>query len=130
MNSKLSNTIFVILLISFFGIIGMIDKDLLIYNGKLNYISITLDEPENNTYTPTNSDNTNLKSNQSNNNLININTATKDELMALDGIGDKISQEIIDYRSISEFETIEDIKNVSGIGETKFSNISKYICVY
>lgn len=61
--------------------------------------------------------------------LININTATKDELKTLNGIGDTLAQNIIDYRKNNEFESIEDILNVSGIGDSKYEKIKEYICV-
>jgi len=65
-----------------------------------------------------------------NNALININTATKEELKSLNGIGDALSQRIIDFREQNgAFSDIESIKNVSGIGEKKFEGIKDYITV-
>ena len=61
--------------------------------------------------------------------LININTASVDELMELNGIGEKIALKIISYREENEFESIDDIKNVSGIGESLFAKIKDYITV-
>ena len=60
---------------------------------------------------------------------ININTASKEELMTLDGIGESTESKIIEYRKTSEFIEIEDIMNVSGIGEAKFNNIKDNITV-
>ena len=60
---------------------------------------------------------------------ININTASKEELMTLDGIGESTASKIIEYRKTSEFIEIEDIMNVSGIGEAKFNNIKDNITV-
>ena len=65
-----------------------------------------------------------------NNSLININTATKEELQSLNGIGDALSQRIIDFREQNgAFSDIESIKSVSGIGEKKFEGIKDYITV-
>ena len=52
------------------------------------------------------------------------------ELTSLPGIGESTAQKIIDYRKQNgKFKTIEDLKNVSGIGESKFDNIKDKITV-
>ncbi len=72
----------------------------------------------------------NAKIDSNTNILININTATKDELTALTGIGDAKAQDIIDYRTNNgSFKTIEDLKNVSGIGEALYAKIKDNITV-
>lgn len=58
---------------------------------------------------------------------ININTASKDELMTLTGIGDVTAEKIIEYRQKNKFEKIEDLMEVSGIGEKKFETIKEFI---
>lgn len=65
-----------------------------------------------------------------NNGLININTATQTELETLDGIGPSTAKKIIDYREENgKFNSIEDIQNVSGIGDAKYAAIKDDICV-
>ena len=66
---------------------------------------------------------------ENNNNLVNINKATKEELKSLNGIGDILADNIINYRKTNKFNSIEDILNVDGIGESKFNSIKEYICV-
>lgn len=49
--------------------------------------------------------------------IVNINTATKEELTSLKGIGDKRAQEIIDYRKKNgDFKSVDDLEKVPGIG--------------
>lgn len=62
--------------------------------------------------------------------LVNINSATQAELETLPGIGSATATKIIDYRNKNgSFKKIEDIMNVSGIGEAKFNNIKDFICI-
>ncbi len=94
------------------------------------------DEPP--TIITSNSDNTSSNNNENNtqtddnnsNQLVNINTATKDELMTITGIGESKANCIISYRiEVGLFKTIEEIKNVSGIGEALFAKIKDQITV-
>ena len=61
--------------------------------------------------------------------IVNINTASKEELMGISGIGASKADLIIAYRLEHKFSKIEDIMNVSGIGESLFEKIKKYITV-
>ena len=61
---------------------------------------------------------------------VNINTATQTELETLPGIGPSLALKIINYRKENgNFSNIEEIKNVSGIGDSKFEDIKSYIFV-
>ena len=61
--------------------------------------------------------------------LININIALKEELMNIPGIGESKAKSIIEYRNKNKFIAIEDIKNVSGIGDSVFEKIKGYITI-
>ena len=62
--------------------------------------------------------------------LININTATEEQLDQLPGVGPSTAKAIVDYRTQNgRFSSIEDIQEVSGIGESKYSKICGLICV-
>lgn len=62
---------------------------------------------------------------------ININTATLEELKKLPRIGDALAKRIIEYRNKNgPFKRIEDLKNVSGIGDKMFENIKDMISIY
>ena len=62
--------------------------------------------------------------------LININTATEEELCELPGIGEVTAANIVaDREANGDFTSIEDIMRVSGIGEAKFAAIEDLICV-
>ncbi len=58
---------------------------------------------------------------------VNINTATSDELTELDGIGNALAERIIEYRTAHPFTDINELKNVSGIGDAKFNAIKDKI---
>lgn len=61
-------------------------------------------------------------------NLININTASKEELMTLPKIGESKALEIIEYRNNNNgFKNIEEIKNITGIKDAIFEAIKEYI---
>lgn len=64
------------------------------------------------------------------NNKVNINTADLTLLDTLPGVGPSTAQKIVDYREQNgKFETIDDIKNIKGIGDKKFEEIQEHICV-
>lgn len=61
---------------------------------------------------------------------VNINTADSAELQSIPGIGPSKADRIIEYRNMQgRFNTIDDIKNISGIGNKTFESIKKYIVV-
>ena len=60
--------------------------------------------------------------------LVSINNSTKEELMTLPGIGESKADAIIKYRNENNgFKKLEDIMNVSGIGESAYSKIKDHI---
>ena len=62
--------------------------------------------------------------------LININTANAEILDGIQGVGPTTAQNIINYRTnTGKFNKIEDIKNVTGIGEKTFEKLKGQICV-
>lgn len=66
-----------------------------------------------------------------NNKLININISSARELELLDGIGPALAERIVEYRKNNgPFGKIEDIRNVTGIGEKRFDAIKEMITVY
>jgi competence protein ComEA len=58
---------------------------------------------------------------------VNINTASQDALETLPGIGPSKAESIIKYRETNKFNSIEDIKNVSGIGDALYEKIKDLI---
>ena len=72
----------------------------------------------------------NSTANKNQTSKININTATQEELDSLPGIGPSTALKIINYRKENgKFSKIEDLKEVSGIGEAKFNQLKDLITV-
>lgn len=69
-------------------------------------------------------------SNSLKNNKININKATQTELETIPGIGPSLALKIINYREENgKFSSIEEIKKVSGIGDSKYNQIKDFIII-
>lgn len=60
---------------------------------------------------------------------ISINSATQEELQTWSGIGPSIASRIIEYRKNNTFQTLEQIKEVKGIGDGLFNKIKDDICL-
>lgn len=73
----------------------------------------------------------NSTSSETKNEKVNINTASEEELAEkIPGVGKSIAKKIVEYRSYNgNFSSIEEIKNVSGIGDKKFEAMKEIICV-
>lgn len=102
-------------------------KEMVIYINNKNNFTTTTKVTELNDVKITNKQNN--KSNNELSGLVNINTASKEELMSITGIGESKANSIIEYRKENKFNSIEDIKNVSGIGDKFFEQIKDYITV-
>lgn len=67
---------------------------------------------------------------EKNNVKVNINKADVQELTELPGVGESLASRIVSYRNENgKFKSIEDLKNVSGIGEKKYESIKEYVVV-
>ena len=62
------------------------------------------------------------------NGVLNLNTASKEELMMIDGIGELTATKIVEYRDeIGGFTSLEQLMDIEGIGEKKFAAWSRYL---
>jgi len=60
--------------------------------------------------------------------LVNVNSATVQELIKLSGIGEKTAKNIIDFRnSFGDFSSFDDLKKVGGIGPKKIDSIKNFV---
>lgn len=103
-------------------------KKLKLENNSANYMIKSCNCPvvDNTTCLPNKKDDSNKKTNG----LVNINTASLDKILTIKGIGETKAKSIIEYRDKNgKFKTIEDIKNVTGIGESLYSKIKESITV-
>ena len=61
---------------------------------------------------------------------INLNSASREDLMKISGIGDKTAGNILLYREKNgKFKVIDELMNVKGIGEAKFAKFKKYLFI-
>lgn len=61
---------------------------------------------------------------------INLNRATKEMLLDIPGIGEKLAERIIEYRiDKGRFKDIEELKNIKGIGNSKYEQIKDYFLI-
>ena len=98
-----------------------------VYDGQMIYVP-TKEEVESGSVPKSDTENTDVSSGDSS--KININTASKEELMTLAGIGESKADNIIKYRQENgSFSAVEDLTNVSGIGESIFNKIKDSITV-
>lgn len=106
--AKFSKEEKIILLIIFFAfVVGVLFNFLFSYKNKIKEVSVKKEQM-----------------------LININTADENELSKLPGIGLNYAKKIMEYRKENgNFEKIEDIMKVKGIGKKKFEKIKNFIKV-
>lgn len=86
----------------------------------------------NSTLQTNSSTSTNVNTNKDNvvqNKKVSLNTASKEELMTLEGIGEAKALSIIEYRNQKPFTEISEVINVSGIGESIYEKIKDFITI-
>ena len=85
---------------------------------------------KNSANTTSSTNNSSNSPNDKSNDLVNINTATKEELDTLPGVGPATAEKILNYRQEhGNFQSIEELKNVKGIGEAKFNKLQDKISI-
>ncbi len=73
-------------------------------------------------------DTTNKTASKSVKKKVNLNTATKDELVLLPGIGESIAEQILIYRDEhGEFSSVEELRKIKGIGAKKFEKLRSHV---
>lgn len=72
---------------------------------------------------------TSSSSNSQNAARINLNTATLEQLTTLPGVGKSLAEQIIQYRKHIKFNSVSDLKNVPGIGNSKYDELSGLVYV-
>ena len=114
-------TIFVLVLIAILSIVGT----LIYFKNALIPIDNSVTVSGEDLYA-----NVSSKLEEHKNSKVNINTADIEGLCTLKYIGESKALSIISYRKMNgEFKSIEEIKNVSGIGDGIFEKIKDYICI-
>lgn len=63
------------------------------------------------------------------NDLVSLNNASIEQLMTIPQVGQKRAEMIIEYRNKTPFQVIEDMMNVSGIGEKTYLKLREYVCL-
>ncbi len=97
-----------------------------IEDGEKIYVPNLVEQVEETTLSSESEANTSSKSDGK----VNINKASVSELTSIPGVGASTAQKIITYREENgKFKTIEDIKNVSGIGDSKYNSMKDFISV-
>lgn len=97
-----------------------------IEDGEKIYVPNLVEQVEETTLSSESKANTSSKSEGK----VNINKASVSELTSIPGVGASTAQKIITYREENgKFKTIEDIKNVSGIGDSKYNSMKDFISV-
>lgn len=121
---------FTIFFIVIFNINNRENYETLVINDNTEEILLNINVYENEKIDYNKDGISNLVQNENSTSLININTASLEELDTLTGIGEVIANNIIEYREeFGFFSSIEEIVFVSKIGEKTFEKIKEYICV-
>ena len=101
-------------------------------DGMKIYVPYNDEKEENNTIIIQNNfeKQSNINTKENENKKVNINKATQTELETLPGIGPSTAMKIINYRiENGSFKDILEIKNIKGIGESKYENIKEFITI-
>ena len=100
------------------------------HNQSSDSVTVSFESIENRAENALASERTENQSSQENEALININTATEEELCSLPGIGEVLAGRIVQYRNDhGQFQSTDEIMDVSGIGVSKFEKIKDCITV-